>query len=86
MFIYRIAFVYILIVFYFVFVFCICFIGDWAKFKKYAFILALYILICLLKFEIMQCILKYKCIFICILSYYTYSGTEYSDGPSVNYT
>ena len=41
--------------------------------------------ICLLKFEI-QHILKYKCIFICILSYYTYSGTEYLDGPSDNYT
>ena len=34
---------------------------------------------CLYKFKIIQYILKYKCICICILSYYTYSGTEYSD-------
>ena len=56
------------------------------KSNKYAFIFALYMFICLLKFENIQYILKYKCIFICILSYYTYSGTEYSDDPSVNYT
>ena len=68
--------------------FCIfsCFIGDRAKFNKYAFILALYMFICLLKFEIIQYILKYKCVFIHIFSYYAYSGTEYLDGQSVKYT
>ena len=29
--------------------------------------------------------LKYKCICICILSYYTYSGTEYMDDFYVEY-
>ena len=40
--------------------FCIfsCFIGDSTKFNKYAFILALYMFIHLLKFKIMQCVLK----------------------------
>ena len=28
---------------------------------------------------------KYKCICICILSYYTYSGTEYSDDHYIDY-
>ena len=36
-------------------------------------------LVCIYKFGIIQYMLKYKCIYICILSYYTYSGTEYSD-------
>ena len=35
--------------------------------------------ICLYKFRIIQYILKFKCICVCILSYYTYSGTEYLD-------
>ena len=38
------------------------------------------------KFETIQYILKYKCICICILSYYTYSGTEYWDGLLDNIT
>ena len=49
-----------------------------AKFNKSSIILALYIFICSCKFEIIQCILKFKCICICFLSYYTYSDTEYS--------
>ena len=50
-----------------------------AKFNKFDCILALCMFICLYKFEIIQYILKYKCICVCILSYYTYSGTEYLD-------
>ena len=65
------------IVFYFVF--SAVFIGVGQTFKKFNWILALFVFICLYKFEIIQYILKYKCISICILSYYTYSGTEYSD-------
>ena len=52
--------------------------GNKAKANKYAFILVLCMFICLLKFQIIQYILKYKCIFICFLSYYTHSGREYS--------
>ena len=37
----------------------------------------------LCKFKIIQYTLKYKSICICILSYYTYSGTEYSAYLSV---
>ena len=68
--------------------FCIfsCFYLGRAKFNKYEFILALCMFTCLCKFEIIQYILKYKCICICILSYYTYSGTEYSDSSFVNNT
>ena len=48
--------------------FCIfsCFIGGRAKFNNSVFILALCMFICLLKFDIIQYILKYKCICICI--------------------
>ena len=42
--------------------------------------------ICLCKFKIIQYILKYKCTCICIISYYTYSGTEYLDSLFVNNT
>ena len=61
--------------------FCIfsCFYWGRAKFNKFNCILALCLFICLYKFGMIQYILKYKCICICILSYYTYSGTEYSD-------
>ena len=38
------------------------------------------VLVCLNKFAMFQYILRYKCMFVCILSNYTYSGTEYSDG------
>ena len=56
-----------------------CFYWGRAKFNKFDRILALCMLICLCKFKIIQYILKYKCICVCILSYYTYSGTEYLD-------
>ena len=61
--------------------FCIfsCFYWYRAKFNKFDCILALCMFICLCKFKIIQYILKYTCICICILSYYTYSVTEYSD-------
>ena len=61
--------------------FCIfsCFYWGREKFNKFDCILALCMFICLCKFKIIQYILKYKYICICILSYYTYSGTEYSD-------
>ena len=65
------------IVFYFVF--SAFFYWGRAKFNKFNYILALCVLVCVYKFGIIQYILKYKCICICILSYYTYSGTEYSD-------
>ena len=60
--------------------FCIfsCFYWGRAKFNKFDCISALCMFICLCKFEIIQYILKYKCICICSLSYYTHSGTEYS--------
>ena len=69
-------------------VFCIfsCFYWGRAKFNKSEFILALYMFICLCKFKIIQYMLKYKCICIFILSYYTYSGTEYSDRSFFNNT
>ena len=57
-----------------------------AKFNKSDFNLALYMFICWCKFEIIQYMLKYKCICICLLSYYTYSGTEYLDSSFVNIT
>ena len=68
--------------------FCIfsCFHWGRAKFNKFNCILTLCVFICLYKFEIIQYILKYKCICICILSYYTYSGTEYSDSLIDNNT
>ena len=72
------------IVFYFC-IFC-CFYWGKAKFKSFLYILALYMLICVYKFEIIQYILTFKCICICILSYYTYSGTEYLDGLLYNIT
>ena len=61
--------------------FCIFSSFYWgrAKFNKFNCILALCIFICLYKFGIIQHILKYKSIFICILSYYTYCGPEYLD-------
>ena len=61
--------------------FCIfsCFYQGRAKFNKFSCILALYMFNCLYKFRIIQYILKFKCICICILSYYIYSDTEYSD-------
>ena len=55
-----------------------CFYWGRAKLSKFDCISALHMFICLCEFEIIQYILKYKCICICILSYYTYSGTEYS--------
>ena len=39
-----------------------------------------------MQFKIIQCILKYKCICIYILSYYTYSNKEYLDSLFVNNT
>ena len=63
-----------------------CFYWGRAKFNKFGWILALCIFICLCKFEIIQPILKYKCICICVLLYCTYSGTEYSDSLFVNNT
>ena len=68
--------------------FCIfsCFYLGRAKFNKFDCIWALCIFICLCKFEIIQYILKYKCICICILSYYTYSDTEYSASLFVSIT
>ena len=68
--------------------FCIfsCFYWGRAKFNKFIYILALCVLVCVYKFEIIQYTLKYKCICICILSYYTYSGTEYLDGLLYNIT
>ena len=57
-----------------------------AKFNKFDCILALCMFICLCKLEIIQYILKYKCICVCILSYYTYSGTEYSESLLDNNT
>ena len=61
--------------------FCIfnCFYWGRAKFNKFDCILALCMFICLYKFGIIQYILKYKCICVCILSYYTYSDKEYLD-------
>ena len=55
-----------------------CFYWGRAKFNKFDCILALFMFICLCKFEIIQHSLNYKCIYICIFSYNTYSGTEYS--------
>ena len=51
--------------------FCIfsCFYWGWAKFNKFDCILALCMFNCLCKFEIIQYILKYKCI--CILFFHT---------------
>ena len=60
------------------------FYWDRAKFNNSDFILALNMCFCLCKFEIIKYMLKYKCICICILSYYTYTGTKYSESPLVN--
>ena len=83
MFVYKFAFVFIYL--YFILYFQLLYWGR-AKFNKFDCILALCAFICLCKFEIIQYILTYKCICICILSYCTYSGTEYSDGLFVNNT
>ena len=71
-----------------VFLFCIfsCFYWGRAKFNNCNHFLAVYMLVCVSKFEIITYIWKYKCICICILSYYTYSGTEYLDGLLYNIT
>ena len=68
--------------------FCIfsCFYWGRATFNKSDCFLALYMLISLCKYEIIQYLLKYKRICICILSYYTYSGTEYLDSLFFNNT
>ena len=68
--------------------FCIfsCFYWCRATFNKSDCILALYMFICLCKFEIIQYILAYKCICIYIFSYYTYSSTEDLDSLFVNIT
>ena len=52
--------------------FCIfsCFYWSRSKFYKFDCILGLYMFICLCKLEIIQYMLKYKCICIFILSYY----------------
>ena len=42
-------------------------------------------LICLFWFQIIKYNWKFKCICVYILSYYTYSGTEYSDVLNIEY-
>ena len=42
-------------------------------------------LVCLCWFQIIKYNWKFKCICVCILSYYTYSGTEYSDVLNIEY-
>ena len=61
--------------------FCIssCFYWGRAEFNKFDCILALCMFNCLYKFRIIQYILKYKCICVCICSHYTYNGTKYLD-------
>ena len=73
-----------IIVFYFVFI--SLFIGVEQNLTN---LIAFCLYVCsfvLCKFEVIQYILKYKCICISVLSYYTYSGTEYSDSLIVNNT
>ena len=68
----------------FYFVFSAVFIGEGQNLTKY-FTFWLYVLICLFWFQIIKYNWKFKCICICILSYYTYSGTEYSDVLNIEY-
>ena len=68
-------YIYILV---FYFVFSTVLLGR-SKFNKFNCLLALCMFNCLYKFRIIQYILKFKCICVCIFSYCTYSSTEYSD-------
>ena len=72
------------IVFYFVF--STVFIGVGQHLSNLITFLALCVLVYVYKFYIIQYIIQYKCVCIYILSYYTYSGTEYFDGLLYNIT